>query len=197
VTPAGEGDRRGRRIPLAVIPLAIFGAMALLFAFALGKGDPSRLPSALIGKPAPALTLAAVEGLGDGVRPIPGLAPGDLAKGDVVVVNFWASWCPPCIDEHPLLVELKERTGVRMIGINHKDTAAGARRFLGRYGNPFAIVGSDSDGRAAIEWGVYGMPETFVVDGAGRVVHKHVGPVTRESLAQRIIPAIEAARGKR
>ncbi|HRD76603.1 MAG TPA: DsbE family thiol:disulfide interchange protein [Hyphomicrobiaceae bacterium] len=183
-----------RRVPIAVVPVAIFALMAMLFAFALGKGDSSRLPSALIGKAAPVMQLAPVDGLSDGVRPVPGIAPADLAKGDVVVVNFWASWCPPCIDEHPLLVELASETKVRMLGINHKDTAAGARRFLGRYGNPFAGVGTDPDGRFAIEWGVYGMPETFIVDGKGRVVYKHVGPITRQSLREKIIPAIEVAR---
>ena len=108
-------------------------------------------------------------------------------------MNFWASWCVPCVQEHPLLVALKERTGVRLYGVNYKDQAAAARRFLGRYGNPFTAVGVDGDGRAAIEWGVYGMPETFVVDGKGRIVYKHVGPITPETLETKIIPAIRAA----
>ena len=94
------------------------------------------------------------------------------------VVNFWASWCAPCVQEHPLLVALKERTGVQLYGVNYKDQAAAARRFLGRYGNPFAAVGVDANGRAAIEWGVYGMPETFIVNGKGEIVYKHVGPIS-------------------
>jgi cytochrome c biogenesis protein CcmG, thiol:disulfide interchange protein DsbE len=110
------------------------------------------------------------------------------------VVNFWASWCAPCVQEHPLLIELKRRTGVRLYGINYKDQTAAARRFLGRYGNPFKAVGVDSDGRAAIEWGVYGMPETFVVNGEGRIVYKHVGPISPEALETKLIPAIAAAR---
>ena len=109
----------------------------------------------------------ALEGLTDGTRPVPAFGAADLAAGHVSVVNFWASWCVPCVQEHPLLVALKEQTGVRLYGVNYKDQAAAARRFLGRYGNPFAAVGVDADGRAAIEWGVYGMPETFVVERQG------------------------------
>ena len=111
-------------------------------------------------------------------------------------MNFWASWCVPCVQEHPLLVALKERTGVRLYGVNYKDQAAAARRFLGRYGNPFAAVGVDGNGRAAIEWGVYGMPETFVVDGKGRIAYKHVGPISEQTLETKIIPAIRAAQAR-
>jgi len=185
-----------RRAGALVWPLLIFGVLAAIFAFALRSGDPSKLPSALIGKPAPNIALAAVEGLGDGTRRIGGFTSADLAAGQVSVVNFWASWCVPCVQEHPLLVTLKERTGVRLYGVNYKDQAAAARRFLGRYGNPFAAVGVDGDGRAAIEWGVYGMPETFVVDGKGRIAYKHVGPISAETLETKIIPAIRAAQAR-
>jgi cytochrome c biogenesis protein CcmG/thiol:disulfide interchange protein DsbE len=174
-------------------PLAIFTVLAIVFAFALRTGDPSKLPSALIGKTAPAIELAGLEGLTDAGRPIGGFAGSDLAKGRVSVVNFWASWCVPCVQEHPVLLALKARTGVHVYGVNYKDQAAAARRFLGRYGNPYSAVGVDGNGRAAIEWGVYGMPETFIVDGEGRIVHKHVGPITPETLEARIIPAIRAA----
>ena len=177
-------------------PLAIFAVLAAIFAFALRSGDPSKLPSALIGKPVPVFELPPVEGLADGGRPVGGFASADLASGQVSVVNFWASWCRPCVQEHPLLVALKERTGVRLYGVNYKDRAAAARRFLGRYGNPFAAVGVDGDGRAAIEWGVYGMPETFIVDGKGRIAYKHIGQITAEALEARIIPAIQAAQGR-
>ena len=183
----------GRRSRALVIPLAIFAVLAAIFAFALRTGDPSKLPSALIGKPVPAVTLAALEGLNDGARSVPGFASADLASGKVSVVNFWASWCVPCVQEHPLLTALKERTGVRLYGVNYKDQAPAARRFLGRYGNPFSAVGVDGDGRAAIEWGVYGMPETFVVDGKGRIAYKHVGPITAVTLESKILPAIRAA----
>jgi cytochrome c biogenesis protein CcmG, thiol:disulfide interchange protein DsbE len=177
-------------------PLAIFCILALVFAFALKSGDPSKLPSALIGKTAPAIALAGLDGLIDAGRAIPGLGTGDLATGQVSVVNFWASWCAPCVQEHPLLVALKQRTGVRIIGVNYKDQRAAALRFLTRYGNPFAAVGVDGDGRAAIEWGVYGMPETFVVDGKGRIASKHVGPISAETLSAKIIPAIRAAEAR-
>jgi cytochrome c biogenesis protein CcmG/thiol:disulfide interchange protein DsbE len=176
-------------------PLAIFAVLAAIFAFALRSGDPSKLPSALIGKHVPAIELAPVEGLTDAGHPVGGFAGADLAKGQVSVVNFWASWCLPCVQEHPLLVALKERTGVRVYGVNYKDQPAAARRFLGRYGNPFVAVGVDGNGRAAIEWGVYGMPETFVVNGRGEIVYKHVGPITPEALESKIMPAIRAAQG--
>jgi cytochrome c biogenesis protein CcmG/thiol:disulfide interchange protein DsbE len=162
-------------------PLAIFAILAALFAFALRSGDPSKLPSALIGKPVPAIELAPLEGLTDAER----------ATG-----GFNSAWCVPCVQEHPLLVALKERAGVPIYGINYKDQAPAARRFLGRYGNPFTTVGVDGNGRAAIEWGVYGMPETFIVNGAGQIVYKHVGPITSEALEARIIPAIRAARAR-
>jgi cytochrome c biogenesis protein CcmG/thiol:disulfide interchange protein DsbE len=179
-----------------VWPLAIFAVLAALFAFALSSGDPSKLPSALIGKPAPVMSLAPVEGLTDGKSLIAGIDSAELAKGHASVVNFWASWCGPCVEEHPMLVALKARTGVALYGVNYKDQPAAARRFLGRYGNPFTAVGVDGNGRAAIEWGVYGMPETFVVDGTGKIVYKHVGPITAESLDAKIIPAIRSAEGR-
>ncbi len=175
------------------VPVAIFGVVAALFAFALTSGDPSKLPSALIGKPVPQFTfepLAGVEGQGP---PLPGFSAADLAGGQVTVVNFWASWCVPCVEEHPLLVELSEKEGIKVFGVNYKDQPDAARRFLSRYGNPFAALGTDSNGRGAIEWGVYGMPETFVVKGDGKIAYKHVGPMTRASLAEKILPAIRAA----
>jgi cytochrome c biogenesis protein CcmG/thiol:disulfide interchange protein DsbE len=178
-------------------PLVIFGIMAVLFSLALRSGDPSRLPSALIGRPAPATVLPALEGLTDDASPVGGFSSADLAKGEVSVVNFWASWCTPCVQEHPLLVALRQRTGVKLYGVNYQDTTATARRFLGRYGNPFVAVGVDADGRAAIDWGVTGMPETFIVNGKGEVVYKHVGPISAETLETRIIPAIRAAAGGR
>jgi cytochrome c biogenesis protein CcmG/thiol:disulfide interchange protein DsbE len=174
-------------------PLAIFGLLALLFYFALQSGDPSRLPSALIGRPAPATELPSLEGLIDRGRTVPGFSNADLASGQVSVVNFWASWCAPCVQEHPLLVALKERTGVTLYGVNYKDQPATARRFLGRYGNPFTAVGVDASGRAAIDWGVTGMPETFILNGKGEIVFKHIGPISAETLESKIIPTVKAA----
>jgi cytochrome c biogenesis protein CcmG/thiol:disulfide interchange protein DsbE len=169
------------------VPLLLFGAMAVMFAFALTKGDPSKLPSALIGKPAPPLALSAIEGLDGNVT----LLTSDLLqKGEVTVVNFWASWCGPCVEEHPLLTELAKTAKVPVVGVNYKDAAANARRFLGRYGNPFAAIGADTTGRTAIEWGVYGMPETFVIDRAGRIAYKHVGPISHEALTRTLLPTI-------
>jgi cytochrome c biogenesis protein CcmG/thiol:disulfide interchange protein DsbE len=188
--PRGSGSRA------LLVPLAIFIVLAAIFAFALRTGDPSKLPSALIGKPVPAFALPGLEGLQEGGKPVGGFSSADLASGDVAVVNFWASWCVPCVQEHPLLVALKQRTGVRLYGVNYKDQAVAARRFLGRYGNPFTAVGTDSDGRAAIEWGVYGMPETFVIDGKGRIAYKHVGPISAETLESKMLPAIKAAQAR-
>ena len=181
----------------ALAPLAIFALLAAVFGFALQRGDPSRLPSALIGRMAPALALPPVEGLVEAGKAMPGLEASYFTRGQPTVVNFWASWCAPCVEEHPALVRLRERTGVAIVGINHKDQAANARRFLSRYGNPFAVVAADRDGRAAIEWGVYGMPETFIVDGQGRIAYKHVGPISPEALEQRILPALERAKAAR
>lgn len=191
-TPA-EPKRR-RSLGWAVAPVLIFVGLVGLFAFALETGDPSKLPSTLIGKPVPATTFPAVDGLTDGNRQVPGFASADLANGKVSVVNFWASWCVACIEEHPLLEVLKKRTGVDIYGVDYKDQATAARRFLGRYGNPFTAVGTDANGRSAIEWGVYGMPETFVLNGKGEIVYKHIGPVSPQSLQEKLIPAIEQAR---
>lgn len=174
-------------------PLAIFLAVAILFQFALKSGDPSKLPSALIGKPAPVFDFAPLEGLAGTAGPLPGFTAADLKTGDVTVVNFWASWCAPCVEEQPLLVELAKEPGLKLFGVNYKDEADNARRFLGQYGNPFTAMGVDPKGRGAIEWGVYGMPETFVVDGSGRIAYKHVGPLTAQSIVDKLLPAVRAA----
>jgi cytochrome c biogenesis protein CcmG/thiol:disulfide interchange protein DsbE len=183
----------GRRSRVLIWPLAIFAILAVLFFLALRSGDPSRLPSALIGRPAPATSLPPLDGLVDGGQPVPGFSNANFASGQVTVVNFWASWCAPCVQEHPLLVALKERTGVKLYGVNYKDQPDTARRFLGRYGNPFTAVGVDGNGRAAIDWGVTGMPETFILNGKGEIVYKHIGPISPESLETKILPMVHAA----
>jgi cytochrome c biogenesis protein CcmG/thiol:disulfide interchange protein DsbE len=185
---------RKRGFGWVVAPVLIFGALVAVFAFALKTGDPSKLPSALIGKRAPATAFAPVEGLVDAGKPVPGFSGADLATGKPSVVNFWASWCVPCAEEQPLLVDLQKRTGVTLWGVNYKDDPVAARRFLGRYGNPFAGVGADPNGRGAIEWGVYGMPETFVLNGKGEIIFKHVGPVSADSIEKKLMPAIERAK---
>jgi cytochrome c biogenesis protein CcmG/thiol:disulfide interchange protein DsbE len=177
-----------------IVPVLVFAALTALFAFALTTGDPSKLPSALIGKPVPATEFPALADLTDGTHPVPGFTSKELAGGNVSIVNFWASWCVPCAEEQALLIALKDKTGVPIYGVNYKDQVGSARRFLGRYGNPFKAVGTDDNGRGAIEWGVYGMPETFVVNGKGEIVFKHVGPISPESLISKLIPAIESAR---
>ncbi len=177
------------------VPLAIFLAVAIMFQFALKSGDPSKLPSALIGKPVPVVDFGPLEGLTTAQGALPGFTAADLAKGQVTVVNFWASWCGPCVEEHPLLVDLAKEPGLKLVGVNYKDEPENGRRFLGRYGNPFAALGVDPKGRGAIEWGVYGMPETFVVDGQGRIVYKHVGPLTPKSIVEKVLPAVRSAQG--
>jgi cytochrome c biogenesis protein CcmG/thiol:disulfide interchange protein DsbE len=184
-----------RRSWLVALPAIIFAALATIFAFALFSGDPSKLPSVLIGKPAPETSLPPMTGLREGGLEVPGFESADLRRGGVTVVNFFASWCGPCVAEHPLLMVLKQQAGVRLIGVNYKDPEPGGRRFLGRYGNPYSAVGIDASGRTAIEWGVYGMPETFVVDGKGVVAAKWVGLITEAALRGNVLPAIEKARG--
>jgi cytochrome c biogenesis protein CcmG, thiol:disulfide interchange protein DsbE len=170
-----------RRPWLMALPLVGFVALAGLFLLRLHGDDPSKIPSALIGRPAPQTALPALEGLVNNGAQIPGLDPS-LFKGKVSVVNVWASWCVPCHDEAPLLTELANDKRLQLVGINYKDAPDNARRFLGRYGNPFGIVGVDTNGRAAIEWGVYGVPETFVVGREGTILYKMVGPVTPENI---------------
>jgi len=181
-----------RRLWVA-LPLVIFlGLIALLFV-RLGSGDPSRIPSALIGKPVPTLALPPLDGLTRNGTPVAGLEPAEFA-GHITVVNVWASWCVPCHTEHPQLMRLASDPRVRLVGINYKDIAENARRFLGRYGNPFAAVGVDQNGRSAIEWGVYGVPETFLVGRDGRIAYKLVGPITEENWPA-LAREIEKARG--
>jgi cytochrome c biogenesis protein CcmG/thiol:disulfide interchange protein DsbE len=192
--PSDAGAWRRRLI--VSIPLVAFLALAALFMLRLGAGDPSRIPSALIGHPAPATNLPPLPGLERDGKPVPGLDSAEL-KGEVTVLNIWASWCVPCRDEAPLLVALAADRRVRVVGINYKDQPDNARRFLGRYGNPFVANGTDGNGRAAIEWGVYGVPETFVVGRDGRIAYKLIGPITADNLDQTLKPAIEKALASR
>jgi cytochrome c biogenesis protein CcmG/thiol:disulfide interchange protein DsbE len=182
---------RARRI-LVLVPLAVFLALTALFLVRLFSGDPSRIPSALIGRPAPAVDLPAVAGLERDGKPIPGISAADF-RGNVTVINVWASWCIPCHDEAPFLLELAGDTRIRLVGINYKDQPDNARRFLNRYGNPFAASGADQNGRAAIEWGVYGVPETFLVGRDGRIAYKLVGPLNAQNFESEMKTAIEKA----
>ena len=161
VAENGSRTVRWRRV-LWLVPLGIFLGLVVLFLIQLNAGDPSFIPSALIGHQAPQTTLPPIAGLERDGAPVPGIDPADF-KGAVTVVNVWASWCVPCHDEAPLLSQLGKDTRFRLVGINYKDDPDNARRFLGRYGDPFVAAGADQSGRAAIDWGVYGVPETFVI----------------------------------
>lgn len=182
----------GRRRALVLAPLVVFLALVALFLIRLYAGDPSRIPSALIGHPAPQTSLPPVAGLERSGAPVPGIDSASF-KGAVTVVNVWASWCVPCHDEAPLLMQLAHDSRLSLIGINYKDEPDNARRFLGRYGNPFAAAGADLNGRAGIDWGVYGVPETFVVGRDARIAYKLVGPITADNLNTVLKPEIEKA----
>ena len=174
-----------RRSFIVMLPLLVFCALAALFLAGLFGRDKAQLPSTLIGRPSPDVTLPGLEKLSmagalatSSEGAVPGFGADDLRKGGVTLVNVFASWCAPCHAEHPLLMELAKDKRFRIFGINQKDTPENARRFLGSKGNPYAAVGVDANGRASIEWGVYGVPETFIVKGDGTIVHKLIGPLT-------------------
>ena len=187
-----SAERRRKQSWLLFAPLLVFIVLAGLLLVRLGGGDPSRIPSALIGRPAPATVLPPLEGVTANGAAVPGLTPETLS-GRVSVVNVWASWCVPCHDEAPLLLRLRQDGRFQLVGINYKDNAENARRFLGRYGNPFSAVGVDANGRASIDWGVYGVPETFVVGRDGRIAYKLIGPVTPENIEAVLKPEIDKA----
>ncbi len=179
-----------RSVLIALLPLLIFVALAAIFAVQLFSGkDSSVIPSALIGKQAPATNLPPVEGLLRDGMPVPGLDSADF-KGQLTLINVCGSWCVPCRQEHPLLMEIAQDKRLRVVGLNYKDEPENARRFLGELGNPFAAVGAYSKGRSAIEWGVYGVPETFLVGPDGRILYKHVGPFTAQSVRDDLMPAV-------
>jgi len=190
--PAASDAPRPSRRWLVALPLLVFMAVAGLFLLRLYGGDPSKIPSALIGRPAPQTALPALEGLVNNGIATPGLDPAAF-KGKVSVVNVWASWCVPCHDEMPLLTTLAKDKRLQIVGINYKDSPDNARRFLGRYGNPFGTVGVDGNGRGSIEWGVYGVPETFVVGREGTILYKMVGPVTPANIDTVLKVEIEKA----
>jgi len=183
----GQAGGKPRRL-LVLLPLLVFAALAAIFLLQLMSGrDGATIPSALLGREAPQTALPPIEGLG-----LPGLDSADFA-GKVTLVNVWASWCAPCREEHPLLMEISRNERIVVAGLNYKDQPENARRFLGEMGNPFDRVGADLSGRTAIDWGVYGAPETFLVGRDGRIVYKHVGPFTPESARGELLPAIKKA----
>lgn len=175
------------RYALFALPLILLVALVSVFAFSIDR-DTTLVRSVLIDKPVPDFTLPAVEGLD-----VPGFDTNSLGD-EVTVVNVFASWCIPCRDEHPLLESLKAETGVRLFGINHSDAPENARAFLAELGNPYDAVGADRDRRVSIDWGVYGVPETFLVDADGVITYKHVGPLTPAAIETELLPALEKAR---
>lgn len=187
-----ENRGKARRNVLVLLPLAVFLALAVLFLVRLGNGDPSRLPSVLIGHPAPKTDLPPLAGLTRDGKVVPGLSNAAF-PGEVTLVNVWASWCVPCADEVPYLEQLSKDKRIKLVGINYKDPTDNARRFLNRYGNPFVAVGVDANGRTSIDWGVYGVPETYLIDRAGTIAYKLVGPLTAENLAGAVEPEIVKA----
>jgi len=171
-----------------IAPLVVFAAFAGLALVGLQREDPNALPSALAGRQAPAV---AVTSLGDK----PDFADDDLRSGEVSLVNYWASWCAPCRVEHPNLEELAAE-GLTIYGVNYKDKPGNALGFLEELGDPYAGIGADAAGRMALDWGVYGVPETYVIDGQGEIVLRFAGPITDRVMENTIRPAIEAARAR-
>ncbi|HXQ50358.1 MAG TPA: DsbE family thiol:disulfide interchange protein [Stellaceae bacterium] len=172
------------RRALFLLPVALFLVLAAYFGLALTSGrDPHELPSAMIDKPAPAFTLAGLDGT-------PGLARASLG-GQVAIVNFFASWCIPCRIEHPLLMRLSETLSVPVYGIAYKDRPEDAQQFLAQLGDPYGRVGLDESGRVGIDFGVYGVPETYVIDKAGRIRLRHVGPLTAEAVSNELAPLVK------
>jgi cytochrome c biogenesis protein CcmG/thiol:disulfide interchange protein DsbE len=185
--PHETAARPGKRLPLGfVVPVALFLALAGLLGIGLGL-DPGRVPSVLIGKPAPDFDLPPVEG-----RSL-GLAKNDLL-GEVSLVNVFASWCAECRREHPLLMDISARGLVPVHGLNYKDAPEDAQEWLDGLGDPYTRTGADIDGRVAIDFGVYGVPETFVIDKAGRIAHKHIGAMDARVLRETILPLIDDLR---
>jgi cytochrome c biogenesis protein CcmG/thiol:disulfide interchange protein DsbE len=183
-----EKGGRGRLRPILLVPLALFAVLAAIFLMQLESGRaPNVLPSALVGHPAPTFDLPPLDG-----TDLPGLKRADL-DGQVTLVNVFASWCVPCRDEAPVLEHLAKDERFRLVGINYKDTTANAHRFLGDFGNPYAAIGVDARGRSAIDWGVYGVPETFVVGPDGIIRYKFVGPLTDEAVAKTLMPEVDKA----
>ncbi|GKY87845.1 DsbE family thiol:disulfide interchange protein [Sinisalibacter aestuarii] len=174
--------------PMMALPPLIFAGLAAMFLWGMERDDPTALPSTREGGPVPALTLAEFGGE-------PPFTVDDLADGEVVLVNFWASWCAPCRAEHPQLIEMAEE-GISIYGINYKDTPGNAQDFVDELGNPYQRLAADPSGRTGLDWGLYGVPETYVIDGNGTVVKRFAGPITASILENTIRPAIEEARAR-
>lgn len=175
---------------LFILPLLVFAAGAGFLYWGLNPArNPSAIPSVLIDQPAPAFALPPIED-----SPWPALSSAELGKGEVTLVNVFASWCLPCRAEHPLLMDLAEARGVALFGINYKDEPADAIAWLEELGNPYRAIGADREGRAGIDWGISGVPETFIVDREGTIRYRHVGPIHAVELEELILPILEQLR---
>lgn len=176
-----------------IVPVLLFLLVAAFLLLGLNR-NPQEIPSPLIGKPAPAWALPRlpVQPAGDGIGSDPARLDAQALRGKPYLLNVWASWCAPCLQEHPLLLELSRRKVIMIVGINYKDKPEDARAWLGQHGNPFGATVADRDGRAAIEFGVYGVPETFLVDAQGIIRFKHIGALTAEAVRAKLLPAIGA-----
>ncbi|MCA1442026.1 DsbE family thiol:disulfide interchange protein [Ensifer sp. IC4062] len=191
--PPDERRPGALRFVFAALPLIIFAALALIFWTQLNSGkDVSEIPSALIGTKAPKLNLPPLEGATLAGQPMPALNDAAI-KGKLTLVNVWASWCVPCRQEHPIILQLSKDPRLTVVGINYKDQNENALRFLGELGNPFSAIGVDPRGKAAIDWGVYGIPESYLVGADGTILYKRVGPFDERSLKEGLMPAIEKA----
>ncbi len=190
-----EGAGKRTRLILAALPLAIFLGLALIFWTQLNSGrDISEIPSALIGTKAPFRDLEPLAGATRDGAPVPALT-AQAVKGKLTLVNFWASWCVPCRQEHPVILALSKDPRLTVVGVNYKDGSENALRFLGELGNPFSAIGLDPVGKMAIDWGVYGIPESYLVGPDGTILYKRVGPFDDKSLKDGLYPAIEKTLG--
>jgi cytochrome c biogenesis protein CcmG/thiol:disulfide interchange protein DsbE len=190
---AGASSHERRPKATLILPFILVGILVVFLFVKLRSGEPpDRLPSALIGKPVPEFDLPAIPRVLNDYGPLPGLSSAALKTGHASILNVWASWCAPCAAEIPQLIELAQQ-GVPLFGIDYKDTSEAARGFLARHGNPFRAIGADEKGLTAVDLGVYGVPETFIVDGAGIVVYRFPGPLTPEVVSEKIVPALRKA----
>ncbi len=169
--------------PLLLLPVLIFLGLATMFYVGLQRENPNDLPSAFIGRDAPSVNLT-------NLREDPAPVDADFRNGNMQLVNFWASWCAPCRAEAPMLEHMADEMGIAIIGINYKDQPSQAEAFMAQFGDPFIKVGADASGRNAIEWGVTGVPETFILDGEGKILLRYPGPITQSVLTNRILPLL-------
>ncbi|MGH1465807.1 MAG: DsbE family thiol:disulfide interchange protein [Cognatishimia sp.] len=172
--------------PLMLAPPTLFMGLAALFYFGMNRDNPNELPSALVGQQAPTVQIEALDY-------IEKFSDVDLRDGQIKLVNFWASWCGPCRSEHPTLMQLQDE-GMTVLGVNYKDNIQNGADFLAELGNPFAKGGADPEGKMALNWGVYGVPETYLVDGDGTILLRIAGPLVQRELENRVAPAIAAAK---